>query len=177
MNYKTIAEVYEANDKINENFKAVVENLDDEQQNFLPEGEKWTIAQIVEHMAKVEVGMTRISAKLVEKAKAAGKTSDGKVKLSDSFLEGAAKAVEQKLEAPEMVRPQGNQSIAESVSAIEENRKYLEELRPTFETVEAAGFTFPHPSFGEMTAHDWLALIGGHKFRHTKQIQKILSKK
>jgi hypothetical protein len=175
MKYETIAEVYEANDKIHEKLKSVVGSLTEEQANFLPEGEKWTVAQIVEHLSKVEDGMTKISAKLLKQAQAGGKTSDGKIKLSDVFLEGVAKAAEQKFEAPEIVHPAGKQTIAESFAVMEKNRQSLEELRPMFETVAGEGFTFPHPAFGELTAHDWLTLIGGHEFRHTKQIEKILA--
>lgn len=175
MKYETIAEVYEANDKIHENLKSIVSNLTEEQADFLPEGGKWTVAQIVEHIAKVNDGMTKISAKLLSKAQTEGKKSDGKVKLSEAFLQGVAKVAEQKLEAPEIVHPEGTQTIAESLKAIDQNRQNLENLRLLFETVEGTEVKFPHPAFGEINAHDWLALIGGHEFRHIKQIQKILA--
>ncbi|MDQ3635983.1 MAG: DinB family protein [Acidobacteriota bacterium] len=175
MKYETIAEVYEANDRIQEKLKSIVGNLTEEQADFLPVDGKWTVAQIVEHLSKVEDGMTKIFAKLLKQAQAEGKTSDGTVKLSGAFLEGIAKIAEQKLEALEIVHPEGKQTIAESLAAMKKNRQKLEELRPLFETVEGTGFTFPHPAFGEINAHDWLALIGGHTFRHIRQIEKILA--
>lgn len=175
MKYETIAEVYETNDKIHKKLKAIVSNLTEEQANFLPEGEKWTVCEIVEHLSKVESGLTKISAKLLKQAQTEGKTSDGKAKLSESFLKGIDKAAEQKFEAPEIAHPEGRQTITESLTALEKNRQNLENLRPLFETVKGSQFTFPHPHFGDLNAHDWLALIGGHKFRHIKQIEKILS--
>ena len=92
MKYQTIEEVYAANDKIRTGLLATIENISDEQANALPEGEKWTIAQIVEHIAIVQDGMTRISAKLLNEAKANGKTADGTVKISDDFSKKAAGA-------------------------------------------------------------------------------------
>ena len=34
---------------------------------------------------------------------------------------------------------------------------------------------FPHPFFGELSATEWLVLLGGHEARHTAQIERILS--
>src|SRR5215210_1560481 len=133
MNYQTIADVYAANDKIRERLKETVGNLTDGQLNSLPEGERWSVAQIVEHLSLVEDGMTRISAKLLNEAKANGKTSDGTVKISEGFLQKLGGATEQKFEAPDRVHPKSNQTIAESLTKMEENRKRLDELRPLFE--------------------------------------------
>lgn len=174
MNYQTIADVYAANDKIREQLKETVGNLTDEQANAVPEDGKWTLAHLVEHISIVEDGMTRICAKLLNEAKEAGKTADGTVKMSGDFLQKAAGAREQKLEAPDRVHPTGNQTIAESLAKMEESRNRLNELRPLFETVECSDRKFPHPAFGELTAHEWLALVGGHELRHTAQIKRIL---
>ena len=174
MNYQTIADVYAANDKIRERLKETVQNLTDDQLNFLPEGEKWTVAQIVEHLSLVEDGMTRISAKLLNQAKENGKTSDGSAKISEDFLQKAQSSIGQKLEAPDRVHPNSNQTVSESLAKMEENRKRLYELRPLFESVECADYKFPHPAFGELTAHEWLALLGGHEMRHIEQIKRIL---
>lgn len=174
MNYKTIADVYEANDKIREQLKEIVGNLTDEQANALPEGGQWSIAQIVEHLSLVEDGMTRISARLLSKAKEDGKAADGNVKISAEFLQRIAGANERRFNAPEIVHPTGNQTIAESLVKMEENRRKLNELRPLFESVECSDYKFPHPAFGELTAHEWLALLGGHEARHTAQIKRIL---
>jgi uncharacterized damage-inducible protein DinB len=178
MKYEKIAEIYEANDKIRENLRSVVSDLTAEQANFLPEGEKWTAAGIMEHLATVEEGMTKISARLLSKAKDEGKTSDGTAKMSESFTNKGVRAIAegQKFVAPEMVHPRGTQTIAESLEKMETNRIYLNDLRKTFEEVDGTEYTFPHPAFGPMTAQDWLILLGEHEKRHTKQIERILAK-
>ena len=175
MNYQNISEIYEANDKIRARLKETVSNLTDEQANFLPEGEKWTAANIVEHLAMVDQGMTQICAKLLSKAQAESGKAGGEAKISEEFLQKLVHGREQKFNAPERVHPSGQISIAESLSKMNENRQRLEELRPLFETVECSEFKFPHPAFGDLTAHEWLALLGGHEARHLKQIENILS--
>ena len=174
MNYENIEEIYAANDKIREGLKATLANLSDEEANDLPEGEKWTIAEIVEHIAKVENGMCQISGKLLTQAQAVGGTSDGRAVISEEFLKKLYEHRESKFEAPERVVPEGGKTIAESLKSLEESRERLYELKPLFENVECSNFKFPHPAFGDMSAHEWLALVGGHEMRHTAQIKRRL---
>jgi len=176
MNYQTISDIYEANDKVRAKLKGIVTNLNDEQVNTLPEGEKWTVREFVEHISIVDEGIMRISAKMLNEAKASGKTSDGSAKFSDEFVQKTAGSRESKFEAPDRVRPTGTKSIAESLAKLDETRAKLEELRPLFESVECSDIKFPHPAFGDMSAHEWLALLGGHETRHIKQIEGILAK-
>lgn len=176
MNNQTINDIYANNEKIHEQTKQLVAALNDEQTALLPENGKWTIAHIIEHIAIVQDGMTRISAKLLTAAQSAGKQSDGAARLSENFMQKAAEAKTLKFEAPDRIHPTGNQTIEESLKKMDENRQRLEDLRPLFETVECSEFKFPHPFMGELTAHEWLTLIGGHEARHLRQIQTVLEK-
>lgn len=176
MNSRTITDIYATNDKVREQLKQMIENLPAQKANFSPEGEKWSIAHLVEHISIVEEGMSKISAKLLTQAQTAGKKADGTANLTANFATKAAEARTRKLEAPEMVRPTGKQTIAESLARMEENRKRLEELRPLFESVECSDFTFPHPFMGDLNANEWLTLIGGHEARHLNQLENWLEK-
>jgi len=176
MNYQTISEIYEANDRVRAKLKAMVASLNDDQVNTLPEGEKWTVREFVEHIAMVDEGIMRISAKLLNESKESGKSSNGAVKFSEDFLAKIATGRDAKFEAPDRVRPTGTKTIAESLAKMDETREKLEELRPLFETVECSDAKFPHPAFGPMTALDWLALLGGHEARHIRQIEGVLGK-
>ena len=176
MNYQTISDIYEANDRVRAKLKGTVENLTDEQAGTLPDGEKWTVRDFVEHISKVDEGIMRISAKMLNAAKENGKTSDGAAKVSEDFIQKAEASRDMKLEAPERVRPTGTKSIAESLARMDETRQKLEELRPLFESVECSDLKFPHPAFGDMTAHEWLALLGGHEARHLTHIKRVLGK-
>lgn len=170
-----INDIYATNDKIRENLRQTVEHLSDEQANHLPDGEKWTIANVVEHIAIVQEGMTRISGKLLAQAKSAGKQSNGTANLSDNFQQKSAEAKNLKFEAPERIHPTGKLTIAESLEKMRETRAILEDLRSLFESVDCTDFKFPHPFMGELSAHEWLTLIGGHERRHLAQIENLLS--
>ena len=176
MNYQTISEIYEANDRVRAKLKATVAHLNDEQANTLPNGEKWTVKEFVEHISIVDEGIMRISAKLLNAAKEKGGASDGSAKFTEEFLRKIAGGRDAKFEAPDRVRPTGRKTIAESLAKLDETRARLDELRPLFESVDCGDLKFPHPAFGDMTAHEWLALLGGHEARHIKQIEAVLAK-
>ena len=176
MKYETIEAIYEGNLKVRARLRDLVASLPDEIASRRIDGEKWTIAQIVEHVSMVDESTIKICAKLLRKAAEAGHTSDGKASISDGFLEKGSEIAKIKVEAPTFVQPTGGKTISESLARLDENSGRLDELRSLFESVGGTDLKFPHPFFGEISAQEWLALMGGHEMRHIKQIEKILEK-
>ncbi len=176
MENMTIADIYAANDQIRQNLKSMVGNISETQAQILPEGEKWTLAQFVEHIGIVEGGMSQICGKLLAAAQSENKASDGSLKLSDEFKSKAAEIINLKLEAPERVLPSGAHTLAQSLAKLDENRAALNEMRPLFESLDGTEHKFPHPFLGNLTAHEWLLMIGRHESRHTEQLKKYLEK-
>ena len=176
MKYETIDEIYAGNEKVRARLKQLVSDLPTEKTSALPADEKWTVAQIVEHVSMVDESTIRICAKLLKKAQDAGHTSDGSVVISDGFLQKGQEIAGLKVEAPEFVQPNAGRTIAESLAKLDENTERLAALRPLFESSFSSEFKFPHPFFGDITAQEWLALKGGHELRHIKQIEKVLEK-
>ena len=174
MKFETIADIYNGNAKVRERLKQLVADVTPEQASAAREGEDWTIAQIVEHIAMVDGSTLRICAKLLSKAEAAGRSAEGDVEISDAFMHKSREIATMKVQAPDVVQPSGDRSIAESLAQLDENAVQLETMRPMFETVDGTGFKFPHPFFGDISAQEWLTLKGGHELRHIKQIERLL---
>lgn len=178
MNYQTIDEIYEANGKIRQKLRAAIDNLSDEQVNNRVDENTWTISEIVEHISIVENGMSKICAKLLQKSAEENLPNNGQANLSAEFIAKVSALLADKTlkaQAPERVLPQGSVNIPESLERMNETAQLLNELRPAFQTVSAKKNTFPHPFFGNLSATEWLAVIGGHEFRHINQIERILS--
>jgi hypothetical protein len=175
MQYQSISEIYEANDRIRTRLKDTLLGVTERQAAAVPDGEKWSIAQIAEHVSMVGNGMHRICAKLLSKAEASGQVSDGTVDLS-AFAEKAMGIADVKLEAPEIVQPTGTRSIAESVRSLDETQRGFNCLKPLFEKYDASSPKFPHPYLGDMTAVEWLVMCGAHERRHLKQIERLLDR-
>ena len=176
MKYETIEAIYNGNAKVRARLKDVVSDLSQEQASALPEGEKWTVAQIVEHISMVDESAMKICGKLLRKAQEAGAVSDGKAVISDNFVQKGSEVAAVKLNAPEVVQPSGTRTISDSIAKLDETTEQLEQLREMFESVDGTDHKFPHPFFGDISAQEWLALKGGHEMRHIKQIEKVLEK-
>lgn len=168
--------MYAAEEKVRAKLIAAVGALAGEKADALPEGEKWSVAQVVEHVAMVDEGGGKICARLLSKAGKDGGTSDGTARISAGFIEKAMASAQAKLEAPDMVQPRSGRSITESLAVMAANKERFAELKDTFETVDDSGPKFPHPYFGEMTATEWFAVKIAHEARHTRQIMGILDK-
>ena len=176
MRYESIADIYSANEKIRESFVATIANVTDAEASALPDGEKWTVRQLVEHVSIVEQSITRLCAKLVGAAKAEGNLADGNIGVSNETIAKWAASADAKLEAPERVQPTGDVSIADALEQLSTNIDVLAALHHDLETYDMTAHKFPHPYFGDLTATEWLVLIGGHERRHTIQLQKLLEK-
>jgi hypothetical protein len=176
MNFESIDHIFAENDRVHEELKRVVANISDETAGTLAGEEKWTIAQVVEHIAMVDEGVSKICSKLLSKTRETGALASGSVNISDRFKRGSAEVDHIKVEAPELVRPTGNIPLSDSLIRMDENRRRLREIQPLFETYDGDTEKFPHPFLGEMSAVEWLIMKGGHEARHTRQIENILEK-
>lgn len=176
MNYQTVADIFSANSKFRDRLAETLSDVSEEEATALPDGEKWSIQQVAEHLALVDIGIGRICSKLIDASKAGAGVSDGSFSVTEAFSRRAREMAVLKVEAPDRVQPTGDVSIAESLARIEANRSVFESLRPGFENLDFSEPKFPHPFFGDLTAGEWLAMAGMHQYRHTKQIEKLLDK-
>lgn len=176
MEYKNIGEIFEVNARIHEKFRNFVGSITPEQASRKVDGEKWSIAEIVEHVSLVSEGMLRICVKLLAKAEEEGLKSEGRVFFSPAFASKSDEVARLKLDAPESVHPKVGSDIEVSLSKMDENSRLLAELRTAFDTFDSAQHKFPHPFFGDLSAAEWLALAGGHEARHMRQIKKLVEK-
>ena len=176
MRLDTIADIFSANRSVRDRLVGVLSGVKPDEATARPEGEGWSIQQIVEHLTMVEFGTVRICTKLLNEAKKQGKLSKGRVELSAVFAERTAQVATQRLEAPDRVHPTGNVSISGAFERMGANKKLFEDMRPDLERYDLSAHKFPHPYFGDITAAEWLVILGGHELRHTKQIEKLLAK-
>lgn len=176
MKFETIADIFAANRSIRKRLAGVLATIKPDEATLRPDDQTWSIQEIVEHLTMVEFGTARICTKLLGESKKGGKPSNGRVELSTVFAERSARVATQRLEAPDRVHPTGNVPISESFERMEANQKLFDDMLPDLERYDLSNQRFPHPYFGEITAAEWLVLLGGHELRHTKQIEKLLEK-
>src|SRR5262245_50690971 len=132
MIYHSIAEVFESIEKTHSSFIASVANLSAAQENFRPVADRWTIAEIAEHVGIVNSGFLRLAQNLLKQAEAEPKPPAANLEFSLQRLtdEGVMKA---KWKAPERVEPLGGVPVAESTVKNQRAIDELAALRPRLE--------------------------------------------
>jgi hypothetical protein len=157
-----------------ERLSGLVDGLTAEQWSFHPGEGRWSIAECLEHVLRVENRIFGLIGKKLE-GPPEGRLGDGK---DPSFEKDAVVATmvpdrTNRREAPEPVRPVGQWPDTEELLA--EFRKTR--ARTAQFVVETEGdlrsYSLPHPAFGDLDCYQWLLVLGLHGERHARQIEEI----
>lgn len=171
----TIDDIFAFNESTRERLKELAADITPEIANSIPEGEKWSPAHVIEHLALTEASMAKVCGSLLKKAAEKGETANGPIVISEDFRNALNQSASFKAEAPEMVAPKGSMPIADSFAAMVETAAHMTKIRRMFAEYDAAAHRFPHPYFGRLNAAEWLMLIGLHESRHIEQLGRIIA--
>jgi hypothetical protein len=165
---KFLIDLLEADSK---KFLGNIENISDQQWNFKPSPDAWSVAQISEHIALSEDLLYAIAQKTLltppeeEKAEAlAGHEKE----LLVAVMDRSSKA-----EAPEVLNPNGKfASKKELIEVFKAARQQtINYVRTNSDPLK--NHVARHPVFGELTAYQWLVFIAGHADRHVAQLEEV----
>ncbi len=148
-----------------------VENLPPASLGVRPSEGSWSVAETLEHLAKIEGGAGRLVSTLVKQAKAEDKTTQSQTSIIDCLDQYRIEDGIQKFEAPDFVKPAEKLSPAASLESLKASRVKVIEAIHKAEGWDLGRVTFPHPFIGPLTGYQWLLLIGRHEERHLKQIK------
>lgn len=150
---------------------ALVDGLTPEQWSFRESPERWSTAEIIEHLIAFEYFITGAIAKAMEEpAEPEKKTHAGG---KEPLVLGLANARATKFNAREIVRPVGRWSDRAALVS-ELRRARARTLAFATETeVDLRDHFFPHIAFGDLDCYQWLVVLGQHAFRHALQIEEI----
>ncbi len=149
-----------------------IAGLSEKQWKFKPAPDRWSVAEVSEHIAVAEsaiFGMIRSQvmtspATPEKRAEVAGK---------DQIILTRVPDRSHKVQAPEFLKPTHRwASEAEVVKAFEDSRKAtMDYVRTT--TDDLRDHFMPHPMLGPLDGYQWILLISAHSERHTKQIEEV----
>lgn len=147
----------------------LVDGLTAEQWTFRPGEGRWSAAECLEHVVRVE---KRILGAIGKKLQEAAPLHD-RARLDDAVIAKAIPDRTIRIEAPAPVRPAGQWPDANEL---------LAEFRQTRQrTTEFAAATqgdlrscfLPHVAPGELDCYQWLLVLSLHGTRHAQQIEGI----
>jgi hypothetical protein len=154
------------------NFLQSIAGLSEKQWRFKPAPDRWSIAEVSEHIAVAEstiFGLVQTKfmtspADPSKRAEVAGKDEMILTKVPDRS---------HKVQAPEFLKPTNRWATkAEVIQAFEEARRNtMDYVRTTNDDLR--DHFGPHPMLGTLDAYQWILLISAHSERHTKQIEEV----
>lgn len=170
--YNSVAEIYEEIDDTRARLVGAVEELTDEQLAFRPSPEKWSVAELVEHLSITERRVARMLGALLSKLGPEAERAEGSTFEPVTVAEFVERASREKYTAPEEIRPTGA-PLTDSLARLRDSRAAILDMRPRVERVDGTRARFPHPSWGPLDLYQWLAFIGHHEQRHLAQIEAL----
>jgi len=154
-----------------DNFLKAISGLSQKQWTFKPAPDRWSVAEVAEHITVSESTIFGVVQKLMASPAAPEKREQ--VKGKDEMILTRMPDRSHKAHAPEILKPTGRWSNeAELVKAFEAARSSnIEYIRTTNDDLR--DHFFDHPAFGTLDGYQWLLLLSGHTARHTAQIEEV----
>lgn len=153
-----------------------ISGLTDEQWNFKPKPDRWSVAECVEHIIHAEQGLLGFARQAFETEPdpAWSEKTKGKTDLIRQVMPNRKPFGQGGASAPAEIRPTNNWDRATSIQKFYEARG---EVRGLIETisgdVKSHVTEHPFPVFNSLSAHDWLIYIPLHTIRHSRQIIEV----
>jgi uncharacterized damage-inducible protein DinB len=154
-----------------DNFLKLIAGLSQKQWTFKPAPDRWSVAEVAEHIAISESTIFGLVQRTMQSPAAPEKRD--LVKGKDQMILERMPDRSHKAQAPEMLRPTGRWATqAELTKAFEDSRKTtMDYIRTTNDDLR--DHFFDHPVFGTLDGYQWLLLISAHSARHTAQIEEV----
>ena len=151
-------------------FLQSISGLSDAQWTFKAGPDRWSIAEVAEHIAVSETTILQIVTDQIMKGPAVPRNPNP---VSDEKLLAWLLDRTSKFQAPEMLKPTNRWATREAltkdfIAAREKTATYVKTT-----TDDLHGHAGPHPVFKMLDGYQWVLLLSGHSARHTAQIEEV----
>ncbi len=150
--------------------EAATKGLSEAQWNFKPASNRWSVAEVTEHIAAAEdylMGMVRDKV-----MKAPARTESEDVKALDALVLKAVPDRSTKAQAPEPLVPTNRYGTPQaSLKHFSDSRaKTIDFLKST---PDVRAHAVDSPLGRKLDAYEWVLFVAAHSERHTKQIEEV----
>ncbi len=151
------------------NIQEATKGLSDAQWNFKSAPDRWSVAEVMEHIAAAE---DYIRGLVVEKVMTAPAVPDRDLKKTDDAVVAMIPDRTHKAQAPEPLVPTNRFGSPQgSLKHFLETRATTEEFLKS--TPDLRGHAIDSPLGMKLDAYEWVLFIAAHSERHTKQILEV----
>ncbi|HEX2644812.1 MAG TPA: DinB family protein [Thermoanaerobaculia bacterium] len=156
--------------KTRQDFLASIAGLSEAQWKFKAAPDRWSIAEVAEHITISEETILGLVTDRILKAPPA--PAGGETVTDEKVIQTLTDR-SSKVQAPEMLKPVGKwANQAELTQTFEQRRaKTLDYVKTTQDDLR--GHAGPHPLLGTIDGYQWVLLLAAHSARHTAQIEEV----
>lgn len=153
-------------------FLKSIAGLSQAQWTFKPASDRWSVAEVAEHITVSESTLLGLVQNQVMTSPAAPEKRQ-QVKGKDELILERMPDRSHKAQAPEILRPTGRWATEADLTRVFEKRRVatMDYVRTTNDDLR--DHFFDHPAFGTLDGYQWLLLISAHSARHTAQIEEV----
>lgn len=135
-----------------------------------PSADRWSVAEILEHLAIVEQSVATLIATRGRQPLPDG--GEPTVPLDDARV-ARLRGRERRIEVPDRMRPRGTLTVDAAVQALGASRAALLDAVQRADPAALAQRSYVHPIVGRIVLRDWIAFVAHHEARHAEQIREI----
>jgi hypothetical protein len=175
--HRRIAELVEYADAARAALLEVATTIPDERFAERPEPERWSAAELLEHLVRVESGCARVIAKRASTARQSGVSGEREVGSMLGALDGRRVTDRsRKLVAPEIVAPAGGFTRDGALEALARSRAEFMRAVSEADGLALGEIRHTHMVLGELDLYQWILFVGQHERRHLPQLEEIAAR-
>lgn len=156
--------------------KRAVDSVPPERRSTKPTPDRWSVTEILEHIALVEKRLDRLFASKLAEARTTGLGIE-EASLPDLHPFDSTRVLDRsrRVAAGEAVRPTGQLDDEAAREAVERSFEAFCETVRASDGLPLGRIVHPHPVFGPMNLYGWAEFVAGHEARHAAQIREVLA--
>ena len=153
-------------------FLASIDGMSDAQWTFKAGADRWSIAEVAEHIALSESMILGLVTEQVLKTPEV--PADPAVPTDEKVIQTITDR-SSKAQAPEMLKPTNRWPTRAALTKDFEasRQRTIDYLRTTKDNLR--GHAMPHPALKTIDGYQWVLLLAAHSARHTAQIEEVKS--
>ena len=168
-----IAELFDFIDRQRLDLEQAVAELPLSDLTVRPEPDRWSVAEILEHLVLIERGLAALFARWLAPGSLEGLTAE---ESSSPILPeiDIAPALDRsrRMKTFKSGEPGGQLSVAESWLALDDARRAVKEAIALGDGLALGEIIHLHRALGRMNMYEWITFVGTHMARHAAQIRE-----
>jgi hypothetical protein len=157
-----------------ERLRAAVDSVPRERRETKPSPDRWSVAEVIEHLSIVEKRIERVFTTRLNDARAKGLSAErdqspvvGTIDM-DRVLDRT-----RRITASDAALPTGTLDADAAWQELERARDALCAAVRESDGLALAEVVQPHPILGPINLYQWIAFVGGHEARHAAQVLEL----